>query len=235
MRSAVRCLALAALATTVVRLPDAQAASELSPKQLAEVNGGGQVFLTWDVAGSPWPRACVFQFIDAAPEDAAAVFLNYARHTAYIPKLRKAMISRVLDPSTAEVDYTLDVPLVADEDYTVRDHLSSYDGGASYKIEWTLVRATSTRATEGNVRFEPHRAETPVRDGTLMAYCNLVTPGSSLAKLAFIRSRALAQVRETARAIVVEVERERVQDRALLAAELRALRAALGQSEPGTH
>lgn len=226
MRLSGRCLFLAVLMTAVQPV-HAQAAHELSAGQMTDVDGGGQVFLTWDVAGSPWPRACVFQYIHAAPDEAVAVFTNYRRHTGYIPGLRKAKISRVIDPATAEVDYTLDVPIVADEDYTVRDHLSRYDGGASYKVEWTLVRATSTKATEGNVRFEPHR------DGTLMAYCNLVTPGSSLARLRFIRSRALAQVRETARAIVVEVERERAQDRALLAAELRALRLALGEGEPG--
>ena len=227
-----RCLVLSVLALAPPRAARGQAVRELSPQQLAAVDGGAQLFLTWDVPGSPWPRACVFQYVDATPEEAAAVFTNYARHTAYIPGLRKAKISRAIDPATAEVDYTLDVPMVADEDYTVRDHLSTYDGGASYKVEWTLVRATSTTATEGNVRFEPHHAEGPARDGTLMAYCNLVTPGSSLAGLRFIRSRALAQVRATARAVVVEIERQRATDRALLDSELRTLRTALGESEP---
>ena len=221
------CLGFALVAVGIAPPIGAQAASELSPQQLADVNAGRQVFLTWDVAGSPWPRACVFQMVNATPEDAAAVFTNYARQTAYIPGLRKAHVSRVIDPVTAEVDYTLDVPIVADEDYTVRDHLSTYDSGASYRIEWTLVRATSTKATEGNVRFEPHRAASPSRDGTLMAYCNLVTPGSSLAKFGFIKSRALGQVRQSAAPIAVEIERQRADDRTLLAAELGALRIAL--------
>ena len=155
------------------------------------------------------------------------MFANYDRHLAFIPKLRKSRISRVIDPVTAEVDYTLSVPIVADEHYTVRARLSTYNGGVSYKTEWTLVRATSTKATEGNVRFEPHRNVRSQRDGTLMAYCNLVTPGSRLAKLSFIRSKAMAQVREAAEAIVAEVERERAGNRALLDAELRALRSAL--------
>lgn len=225
-------LLLGVLAVTAAYPAHAQIAGELSARQLADVEGGGQVFLTWDVAGSPWPRACVFERIDATPEEAAAVFTNYARQTSYIPGLRKAKIARVADPVTAEVDYTLDVPIVADEDYTVRDKLTQYDGGTSYRIDWTLLRATSTRATEGNVRFERYLPNVPAGGGTLMAYCNLVTPGSSLAKLRFIRSRALAQVRETAHAIVVEVERERAHDRALLAAELEVLRTALRQGEP---
>jgi hypothetical protein len=205
----------------------AQAADSLTADQRTAIDNGRLVFLTWDVGGSPWPRACAYQHIDAMPEEAAAVFTNYDRHLAFIPKLRKSTISRVIDPVTAEVDYTLSVPIVADEHYTVRDHLSTYNGGASYKIDWTLVRATSTKATEGSVRFEPRRSDKTLREGTLMAYCNLVTPGSRLAKLSFIRSKAMAQVREAAGAIVVEVERERAANRALLDAEIRTLRSAL--------
>ena len=226
-------LLLGVLAATAAYPLQAQIAGELTARQLADVEGGGQVFLTWDVAGSPWPRACVFERIDATPEEAAAMFTNYARQTAYIPGLRKAKVARVIDPVTAEVDYTLAVPIVADEDYTVRDKLTRYDDSTSYKIEWTLVRATSTKATEGNVRFERYLPNVSARGGTLMAYCNLVTPGSGLAKLRFIRSRALAQVRETAHAIVVEVARQRTHDGALLAAELEVLRTALRQGEPG--
>ena len=221
------CLAIGVLVTAGAQRGRAQAAHELTADQRATIDDGRQVFLTWDVSGSAWPRACVYQHIDAMPEEAAAVFTNYERHLAFIPNLRKARVSRVISPVTAEVDYTLRVPIVADEQYTVRDHLSSYNGGVSYKIEWTLVRATSTKATEGSVRFEPHRSERAQRDGTLMAYCNLVTPGSRLARLSFIRSKAMAQVREAAEAIVAEVERECAGNRALLEGELRALRSAL--------
>ena len=82
---------------------------------------------------------------------------------------------RVIDPVTKDVDYTLHLPIIADEQYTVRDRLSAYHDGASYGVDWTLVGATSTKATEGSVRFEPHAT------GTLMAYRNLVTPGGRLA------------------------------------------------------
>lgn len=236
MGTLVRCLTASVLMTAVTRRGDAQAASELSAEQRMAIDAGRQVVLTWEVRGSPWPRACVYQYIDATPEEAAAVFTNYERHRAYIPDIRKAAISRVVDAVTAEVDYTLRVPIVADEDYTVRDHLSTYHNGASYRIEWTLVRASSTKATEGSVRFEPHHVEKPQRDGTLMAHCNLVTPGSRLAKLSFIRSKALRQARETARAIAAEVERERAGDLALLDGEVQrirtALRPAAGQPHP---
>lgn len=223
-----RCgLAIGVLMTAGAQRGRAQAIQELTGEQRVTVDDGRQVFLTWDVRSSPWPRACVYQYIDATPEEAAAVFANYDRHLSFIPKLRKSTISRVIDSVTAEVDYTLSMPIVADEHYTVRARLSSYNGGVSYKTEWTLVRATSTKATEGSVRFEPHRSDRSQRDGTLMAYCNLVTPGSRLAKLGFIKSKGLALIRATGGAIVAEVERECAGDRALLDAELRTLRSAL--------
>lgn len=199
----------------------AQAAAELTSEQRMTLDEGRQVVLMWDVETSPWPRACVFQRIAASPEEAAAVFTNYGRHVAFIPNVKKAVVSRVVDPVTVEVDYTLAVPVVADEDYTVRDRVSTYNAGASYKIEWTLIRATSTKATEGNVRFEPHR------DGALMAYCNLVTPGGRLARLGFVKSRAMAQIPEAARSIVIEVERARARNPERLQVELRTLRSAL--------
>lgn len=209
-----------------------QAVRELTLQQRAAIDAGEDVFMTWPVSGSAWPRACVFRYVDATPAEAAAVFTDYPRHVAYVPDVTKARISRVIDPATVEVDYRLRVPIVADEDYTVRDHVSSA-GDTSYMVEWTLVRATTTKATEGNVRFEPYMRATSTRAGTLIAYCNLVTPGSRLAGLSFIRTRALTQVRETARAIAVEITRQRSSEPARLATELRTLHAAVGDVMTG--
>src|SRR5919201_317961 len=128
---------------------------ELSPAQQAVVDSGGQVFSTKKLEGSPWPAAFVYQYIDATPEEAAAVFTDYERHATFAPKLKRSKISRVIDPRTVEVDFELNVPLVKDERYTTRHVLSTYDGGASYRVDWTLVRASSTKANVGHVRFEP--------------------------------------------------------------------------------
>ena len=221
-----QCVAVGIFATGIVSPLRGQAVRELSPGQRAAIDAGEEVFMTWATNASPWPRACVFRHVDATPAEAAAVFMDYERHAAYIPDLTKARISRVIDPATVEVDYRLRVPIVADEDYTVRDHVRAV-GDTSFTIEWTLVRATTTKATEGSVRFEPYRLPTSPREGTLMAYCNLVTPGSRLAGLGFIRSRALSQVRATARAIGEEIARQRASDSGRLANELRALHGAL--------
>jgi hypothetical protein len=199
---------------------------ELSPAERQTVSAGGQVLIAQDMVGSSWPSACTYQFVEAAPEEVAAVFADYSRHKAFIPGLKKSTISRVIDRATTEVDYVLDIPIVADEAYTVRDSVSALSDGEEYRVDWRLVRATSTKATVGSVRFERYPAADGRRDGTLMTYCNFVTPGSRLAKLGFIKSRAMDQLRATATSIAREVERERSSAPALLAAQRRALRAA---------
>jgi hypothetical protein len=126
------------------------------------------------------------------------------------------------------VDYVLAVPIMSDERYTVRDRLSRDLKAGSYKVEWTLVKASSTKAAEGSVRFEPYRNRQLSRDGTLVAYVNLVSPGSRLAGIGFVRNKGLARVRETVRALVQRVEAERQGEPAVLAHQVAALRVALG-------
>jgi hypothetical protein len=57
-----------------------------------------------------------------------------------------------------------------------------------------------------------------------MAYCNFVTPGSRLARLGFIKTRAMDQLRATTKAIAREVERQRAEMPAAVAARARALK-----------
>jgi hypothetical protein len=204
-----------------------RAYDELTAEQRRVFDGGEQVFVRRDIAGSPWPAVIVYQYIDASPEAAAAVFIDYESHRRYIPGVRQSRVSAVVDPATVEVDYVLSVPLVSDERYTVRNHLCSYGGGDSYAVEWTLVRASSTKATTGQARFEPHLDLQRNEHGTVMVYSNFVTPGSRVAGFGMIKSRALQQMRETAAAIVRRVEVQRSTDRPLLEKQIDALRAAL--------
>src|SRR5688500_4857069 len=172
-----------------------RAYDELTTEQRSAFDGREQVFVRRDVAGSPWPAVVVYQYIDASPEAAAAVFIDYESHRSYIPGVRQSRVSAVVDPATVEVDYVLNVPLVSDERYTVRNHLCSYGGGESYVVEWTLVRASSTKATTGQARFEPHLDPQRNQHGTVLVYSNFVTPGSRVAGFGMIKSRALQQMR----------------------------------------
>ena len=191
------------------------------------VDSGRQIVRQEKVPTSAWPRVSVHQFIDATPLEAAAVFADYARHASYLPGVKRSVITRQIGPTVTEVDYVLEVPLYADESYTVRDSLSTYDDGASYRVDWVKVRARSTKEIAGSARFEPYRNARTVRDGTLITYVNLVTPGQLLAGP--FKRRALGQVRETVVALVKQIEAERASDPALLESQVAALIAALSR------
>jgi hypothetical protein len=222
-------LALVPLVQSTVAPPQ-QAAVELAATQRAAVDRGTPVLLTRERPGSPWPEVTVLIFIDATPEEATALFVDYDLHASYMPSVKRSRISRVLDPVTAEVDYTVDLPLVSDENYTVRDRLVAEDSGR-FRVDWTLIRATSIKATVGFARFAPYTNARTGRTGTLLEYTNFVTPGSRLAGLGFIKKRAVRQVEETARAIARKGATEHQQPEALRA-RVTALRAAVARAAP---
>lgn len=197
----------------------------LTPAQRARVDSGQAVVITERVAESPWPRVTIFRTIASAPEEAAAVFADYARNAEYLPNVLKSRVVRAVDAATREIDYVLSVPIVSDEAYTVHTRVAARDGsqGGGYDFDWRLVRATSTKVADGDARFEPHAR------GTLMAYRSFVVPGGRIAGLGIIRARAERDVVRTTEAFAAEVLRVRTADRPLLDREVAALRAMLGR------
>jgi len=195
--------------------------SDLSAAQQSALLNGEQVFVTQDDASSAWPKAWVYQLIHSTPEEAAAVFFEYEAGVNYLPNVRKSKISRRMDARTCEVDYTLSVPVMKDEWYTIRNVLSSFGDGnrKGFRVDWTLVRARSTQGTVGYARFESIRSE------TALIYYNFVTPGSSIAGA--VKGKAMKQVRDTVHALVKEIERVRTHEVQTLQARVDALRAAL--------
>jgi hypothetical protein len=131
-------------------------------------------------------------------------------------------------PRVTEVDYVLEVPIFADEDYTVRDSISLGVTDGSYRVDWVKVRARSTKEIVGSVTFEPYRTGDSARTGTLITYENLVSPGQLLAGP--LKGRALKQVRETVSALVKQIGDERANQPDLLATQVAALDSALAGS-----
>jgi len=209
------CASIAALAAPVH-------GQRLSVDQQRLLDAGQRIVLAEEVAGVAWPRVTVVQFLSAPPDEAAAVFADYAQHASFLPNVLRSEVSRVVDSVTAEVSYVLSVPIVADEAYTVRNRITvlpASDTGtqAGYRIAWTLVRASSTKAADGEARFEPYRG------GTLFTYRNLVVPGGRIAGLGVIKRKAQRDVEATAAAIAQRVATVRATDRAGLDQRRRAL------------
>ncbi len=218
-------LLLATAATSSGMRPHVAQPPDVIAADRASIDSGRQILRQERVRNSPWPRVTVHQFIEATPEEAAAVFFDYGRHSTYIPGLERSVIARRITPLVIEVDYVLDVPFFTDEDYTVRDSLSISGDGTSYRVDWVKVRARSTKEIAGSARFEPYRNARTGTDGTLLTYENLVVPGQRLAGP--LKGRAIRQVGETATAVARQIESQRTGDRSLLAMQLAALRTAL--------
>ena len=125
-----------------------------------------------------------------------------------------------------EVDYAVEVPILADEAYTARNEMIGL--GRGYRVSWTLLRALQTKAAEGNLLIEPFE------DGTsVIRYTNLVTPSSGMAKI--LRGPALSRMQKTVVAIGQKVEEQKSSHAAELTAQVARLREALeSPAEPDT-
>jgi hypothetical protein len=211
-----------AVAFISVHLEAQTTSVELTADHRRIIDAGEQVFVTRDSAKTPWPMAWVYQFIDAQPEEAAAVFADAERQVDYVPDLKRSTVIRTIAPGVIEVAQEMRVPIVPDEWWEVRDSVSAHDDG-SYRIAWTLVRARTTKSVTGYAHFEPYSNALTGRRGTLLTYHNFAVPGSRMAKFGPIKRHALKKLRETARAIRGEVERKRASDPELLARQVAAL------------
>jgi hypothetical protein len=196
---------------------------DLDAKQSEEVARGGQVVILQNVEGKPWPRVRVYQKVEATPQEVAAVFFDYKNAKAYVPKVIKSDVSRQVSPCVAEVDYGVDVPILADEYYTALNTLTSEaDGG--YLVTWSLVKALQTKSSDGNLRIERWK------DGAVIRYTNLVTPSSGMAGI--LKTPAIEQMKNAVKAIVTRVEKQKADKPAELKEEIRDMEAAL-KSEQG--
>lgn len=196
--------------------------SELSSAQKCQVEEGSQVVITENIDGKPWPRVKVYRLVDASPEQVTAVFFDYESASSFVPNVIKSEISNKVSSCTMDVDYGLDVPILPDEFYTVRNSLRSV-GGNSYCIDWKLLRSVLTKDSVGSIRVEPWD------DKAAICYQNLVTPASNIAAL--LRGRAIEQMKETTKALAAKVEKEKSANPPGLKRQVAALRAALGERQ----
>ena len=219
-----------ALASVLPMQPPGVPATVLTATDRTVLESGQQIVREERVPDSPWPRVTVLQLVDASPQEAAAVFIDYDSHSSFLPGVKKSAVSRRVSPRVAEVDYVLYVPLFPDEHYTVRDSLSRPAGGGGYRVEWSKVRARSTKTIVGSVQLDPYRNARTGLDVTLVTYVNLVVPGQRLAGP--LKGRALKQVRETVVALGKQIELVRAHQPELLAAQVAALAEALSIHAP---
>lgn len=208
----------------------------LTASQHAMVEAGGNVQLLEALTVSPWPRSTVFEFVDATPEECAAVVFDYELEATYIPRLKTSRIVRRSSPVQMDVQYVIDVPVFPDEVSVSREQLSVASG--TYMIRWETLVSDSfphKSVAAGRVLFSPMTNPRSGAQGTLMVHDQAVIPNTIFARLPFIRNKAIAVSRDAAHAIVVQVEGERKNNRRLLERQLAKLRQALAVQADSVH
>jgi hypothetical protein len=210
---------MTALSVVAGSLQADEIANELSAAQREKVKDGGQVMVTQELKGYPWPKTRVYQVVNATPSEVMAVFFDYDAACGYIPNCTKSRISKIIDARTCEIDYEVAVPVVADEAYTVRNTLSG-QGLDRLRIAWTMLKSRNAESSEGSMAVEPFEGR------TLLRYTNLVKPNSGIAGI--LKGFALGQMRDAVLAIANEVESRKRTNPRDLDAQVSRLAEALG-------
>lgn len=208
------------LAACLAACPAATAGllDDLTREQRAEVEKGEIIAIEQDIPGKLWPKVRIYKKIQATPEQVAAVFFDYNQAKTFIPDVLESRISKKISPTVMEVDYEVDVPILADEAYTARNEMKALPDG--YLASWTLLRALQTKAAEGNLLIEPFE-----NGASVIRYTNLVTPSSGMAKV--LKLLAMARMQKTVLAIGQKVEQQKSKYPAELAAQVARLREAM--------
>ena len=219
--------ALTALAVTLLAMGAfADVFSKLSSDSQAKLGRGEMVVRTQDMSGSNWPAVTLYQLVDATPEEAVAVFTDYASQAGYLGDCCGVVRAVVNDPAVGgdprvqRVLYEIKVPVFANDQYELVETLSQGEGG-TYSVSWRKVgNAGRTDNIIGRAYFEPHG------NGTLFLYDNFIKMtafGSGL-----FAGQALEKTKTTVDAMARRMEQLHERGGPDLQANLARLRAALG-------
>jgi len=151
-------------------------------------------------------------------EEAMSVFVDFDRHKEFIPDVIKSTVARY-ERCAWDVDYEVDVPLLKNEWYSVKNALNYAEG--SYSLAWNKIDAYTTKEIEGGIQFISTEL------GTVMVYVNFIVPGRSLSGL--MERRAKKATVDVAKAVVDEVKRLKAKELATLGGLVDTMRARLAE------
>jgi hypothetical protein len=202
--------------------------ASLTTNQRASVERGEPVQVLEPLSTSPWPRSVVFQFIEATPEECAAMLSDYELQAKYIPRMKTSRILRRRSPIETDVQYVIDVPVYPDERSVSRQQVSTANG--DYAVRWQTVVSDSAQrgsVTSGRASFAMMTNFRSGKAGTLMVHDQTVIPSSMFARVPYVRNKAIETSRDAAQAIARQIEKERSGDPRLLERQVVQLRQAL--------
>ncbi len=198
--------------------------NQLAQEEQNQVKNRSQVSRFTPVEGESWPECNIYQYVHATPEEAAAVFSDFNRQSQYIPAMTHSEIIKVIDSVTMDVSYQVQPSFAGikkTENYTTKDHLMKGPMPGSFQIAWYLVKADSTKISNGYARFEP------MGSGTLLTYYSLVETTQWGASLPFVVSGVKDQVKDAISKIALHIENVKMNDPKLLQTEMDTFKNAL--------
>jgi hypothetical protein len=191
-----------------------------------QIDAGATVVRTRTMPASSWPSVTVYQLVNTTPEAAMAIFTDYDEQTSYLKDCCGVLQSRVLDPAVGgdprvqRVRFELEVPVVSNEVYELREEISKGTDG-SYRVLWTKVSTGGhSDAILGRALFEPRNGKTVF---SYHNYTEINTFGAAV-----FADASVARARETVQAMARHMEQEGAAGGARFQADLARLRAALG-------
>ena len=220
-------MCVTASAILIAAVAQAQAVP-LTAEQLAQVERGEPVQVLQTLPDSPWPRSTVYQFIEATPEQSAAVLSDYALQSSYIPKVKTSKVLFTRNGET-DVQYVLSIPIYPDEHSVSRQRVTV--SGSEYRVEWHTVvdSAAKGSVTTGSATFRPWSNSRTGKTGTLMIHDQSVVPASMFARVPMVRNKAIEASRDAAAAIRKQIEHEVLKDSSRLQDQITRMHAMLGR------
>jgi hypothetical protein len=199
----------------------------LTEDQKRIVQSGRQVLLFEEVRDEMWPKTISYQRVEATPEQAMAVIIDFARHKEFVHRVSDSIVHNTSDSSIKTVDYKLNLPEVLapffNPNYTVQEKLISLRDG-NYQIDWQLVKSSSIERLKGTSWIEALPG-----GGTLLVYENFISPSvqNFILKRVLRSSPVVAAIKrgggETLQSIVDRIHQERTENLALLEQQIERL------------
>jgi hypothetical protein len=200
---------------------------QLSVAERFQLDSGATLVKVRDMPGSAWPAVSVYKLVDTTPEVAMADFTDYNLQARYLKECCGLLMSSVLDSAVGgdrrvqRVLYEIEVPVVSNERYELREEMSRGEDG-SYRVVWGKVSAGGrSESIFGRAMFEP------VNGKTLFYYYNftkITTPGAG-----FFAGESVKRTQRTVTAMARHMEQESAGGGRRLQENLARLREALGR------
>lgn len=204
----------------------AGAIDQLSEVDRLQLAAGMTIVKTRDMPGSSWPAVSVYQLVKTTPEVAMADFTDYSLQASYLKECCGLLMSSVLDSAVGgdrrvqRVLYELEVPIVSNERYELREEMSREDD--SYRVVWGKVSTGGhSEGIFGRAMFEPYNGK------TLFYYYNftkITTMGAGL-----FSGESVKRTQRTVTAMAKHMEQQATSGGPRLRENLERVRTALGE------